>query len=944
MKDFGKYILSLILYLCIFVQGALAQTRILRSLSVADGLSGSIVYTFYKDSTGYVWMGTENGLDRFDGVHFRHYNVPLNAAKIINAVVEMSGGEIWAGNSSGLWKVDNDKGDLQPVARDIINCSVTALLTDGKGGLYVASTRGLYFYNKGQWKHILLDPNQLSDKNYINSIAMGESGLLWVATNKGFYSIRVKDLKVQDRVEPFSKANPCAFVSITCVGKDVFIGTDVKGLFKYNSITKQFSPFGDVGSPVIKSLSADAKRHLLYVGTDGNGVHFLSADTGQDMYSLCYSSDRTNTLRSNSVYSLLVDRDGILWVGEYQTGVDYTLFQDGAFTLYSLPTVFDSYNLMVRALAVHGSWRLIGTRDGLYFIDEAKRICRFYTTPQLKSKMILCCYYYEGKFYVGTFRGGVYELEPSTGNIRDFVAGQQSDSLNGIVFCITTAPDGSLWMGTSDGIYAYRNGRRTAHYAKDNSQLPGNNVLSIFFDKSGRGWIGTEQGLCIYDTSSRALRPDVFPDSFFNKERIHNIYQDEKGKIYFSAATGTLYVSDTDMKQFGTFLPELFTDGTKCMFVAQDQERRLWLGTNNGLYRYDNNILHPYAFIDGVPNPLFLNCPPVLDETGRLWLGNSQGVVYYRKKASDVHFLPYKIRVTDVLMNGVSVGGEVIRRTETGDRLQVDIPKNGELTVCFSNFSYTQTASLSYEYQLEGEDEDWKPLKGCSEIKWYNLSSGSYTLKIRWAGMPETMVNIPFRVGSSLGEGLTAIFIVIVLIGGTTGMVYYWRKDGQFLFRKVLAVIRNKPELQGASMNKEEEKYRTMKLSDEECTALKEKLEALMQEKRPYLNPKLKLKDLAAMMNTPVHQLSYLFNMSMHLRYNDYISRFRIREFKTVVEREDASQYTIEALAERCGFSSKTSFFRNFKQQEGITPSEYIRRNGMKEMAGSSHPEDKVRN
>lgn len=924
MKLSKTIIIFLTTILFAFIQTTFAQTRILKALSIADGLSGSIVYTFHKDSIGYVWMGTENGLDRFDGTHFRHYNITGNGTKIINTVIELSEGNIWCGNSEGLWKADDNKSELQPAERETVNCGVNELLTDGKGGLFVASYKGLFIRRNGRWHHILLDKNQLSKSNYINKMAFGDKNLLWIATDKGFYSLRLSDLKIQDRIEPFRSGEPCSFISIACIGKDVFLGTDVQGLYKYDTSTRQFQSFSDVGSPVIKCLSADAKKHLLYVGTDGNGVHFLSSDTGKEIFSLCHIPDKLNTLRSNSIYSLLVDRDGVIWVGEYQTGVDYTLFQDGAFTLYSFPPLFDSYNMLVRSLAIHGSQRLIGTRDGLYFIDEANGLYRFYTIPQIKSKLILCCYFYEGKYYVGTFRGGVYELDPVTGNIRDFVSGQKNSMPQSIVFCITKGPDGNLWMGTSDGIYCYRSGKEVAHFSKANSQLPGNNVLSICFDDSGKGWLGTDAGLCIYDTSTRTLRPDVFPNNFFHKGRIQNIYQDNKGKLYFISSQGTLYFSDPDMRQYGTFLPRLFTGGTKCMFVAQDREHRLWIGTNNGLYRYDNNLIHPYAFIDGIPSPFFLNCQPVLDENGRLWIGNTQGVVYYRQKASDVHFLPYSIRVTDVLMNGVSVGGQVIRKTPEGDRLNVDIPRNGELTVCFSNFSYTQTASLSYEYKLEGEDDEWKSLKGRSEIKWYNLSSGSYTLKIRWAGEPNTEVTIPFNVGSPIGEGLTAIFIVLMLIGGLGGTIYYWRIQGKYLFRKVLATIRNTPEEH--TTHPEEEKYKTTKLSDEECMLLREKLETLMQKKKLYLNPLLKLKDLATALNTPVHQLSYLFNMSMHLRYNDYISHLRIEEFKSIISQKDYSQYTIEALAERCGFSSKTSFFRNFKQQEGITPSEYIRK------------------
>lgn len=122
-----------------------------------------------------------------------------------------------------------------------------------------------------------------------------------------------------------------------------------------------------------------------------------------------------------------------------------------------------------------------------------------------------------------------------------------------------------------------------------------------------------------------------------------------------------------------------------------------------------------------------------------------------------------------------------------------------------------------------------------------------------------------------------------------------------------------------------EEKYRTNKISVEECKRLAEKLEIVMHREKPYTNPNLKIADLAVSIGTSSHTLSYLFNQYLNRNYYDYINDYRIAEFKRLVEKDEYAKYTLSALAELCGFSSRASFFRYFKKATNITPNEYIR-------------------
>ncbi len=128
-----------------------------------------------------------------------------------------------------------------------------------------------------------------------------------------------------------------------------------------------------------------------------------------------------------------------------------------------------------------------------------------------------------------------------------------------------------------------------------------------------------------------------------------------------------------------------------------------------------------------------------------------------------------------------------------------------------------------------------------------------------------------------------------------------------------------------AAENDHQEKYRTTRLSDKECRALHKKLEELMKTQKPYINADLKIDDLAVPLSTSAHTLSFLFNQYLKKNYYDYINEYRVAEFKQMVSAGDTSRYTLTAMSERCGFSSRASFFRHFKKFTGITPSEYIK-------------------
>ena len=183
MKNILRFIF--ILFLIFLSLPIFSRSYAFRGLSVTEGLSDLVVNAIYKDSLGYVWLGTGNSLECFDGIHFKHYLIPGSDEKLkrVNAIAEMPGNELWMGNGSGLWRVSKQKNSLEPIARETIGYAVRSLLHDGKGILYIGTERGLFIYKGGSLNQIMIDPNMLSAANSIGGLNLGEDGILWMATS-----------------------------------------------------------------------------------------------------------------------------------------------------------------------------------------------------------------------------------------------------------------------------------------------------------------------------------------------------------------------------------------------------------------------------------------------------------------------------------------------------------------------------------------------------------------------------------------------------------------------------------------------------------------------------------------------------------------------------------------------------------------------------------------
>lgn len=906
----------------VFSQGA----RGLKPVTLSHGLSDLLVNVIYNDSEGYIWFGTESSLDRFDGLHIMRFPIPGDTRKSrrVLAVTEGEGGTVLVGTNQGLFELKKNAPTLVRLFPKEIDCIVSSFVRGKEGSLYIGTRHGIFKYNekKREISQILLDRNNMSAQNKIVGLAAGSSSDLYALTSSKLWKVGLKDGRNTSTDLPGS----AEATSLTSKGDQLFIGTDGEGVIAYNEKAKSFGLHLLPGNGIVTSLSFDKNGNLI-VSTDGDGVFIYSLPDGRLIENYTSSQTSKRQLRSNSVYSVLSDDNGRLWIGYYQSGVDYTPYEDGVIRIFTNEELGSPNNISVRAFAVDDTDHigLIGTPEGAIMKNRETGEVRKYSKPALESNLIFAAKYYKGLFYIGAYHGGMYTVDPKSGTLSRF--GPQEMS-NATVFQIESDSRGDLWAATSRGLYRFEGGNPNKHtlYTSVNSKLPEGNVYEIFFDSTGRGWICTENGVAVWNGIH--LQTSGFPSGFINGMKIRAIFEDSDHNLYFAPDRGEMWKSDLSLTKFGPL--KIGAEGRFSQFtsIAQDNSGNLWFGTDKGLIRYDgDNRYRIYNISDGTIIPSYTLSRPYADREGDLWFGSTGGLYSidvdkageYEKTLKD-----FGLSITSVLAGNKSI---TERLKNSDGSYSISLENNEDaITVYVSDFSFRSIENLELEYMIEGLQDEWQWSDENHSIKFSDLRAGKYRLKIREAGNPDTEIELIINKEG----GITWLWVVLMVIILAGMAVFAYALLQRRRVSKIDKALQTAETISSAaaeeSTGKKKAEYRTTRLTDEECKRLFKKLETVMKEEKPYINPDLKSKDLAGMIDSSAHALSYLFNQYLQKSYYDYINEYRVAEFKNIVKDGDASKYTLTTLAERCGFSSRASFFRHFKAVTGQTPAEYLKR------------------
>ena len=872
-----------IVALVIFITTAFAKPHIIRNIGAAEGLSDLLVNSIYEDAEGFMWFGTGSTLEQFDGLTLTHYPLPQSEQGELR-VEAITGyqANIYCCNNHTLYCFNKQTEQIQPILEGQIDGILRDIRVVGDN-LYIATSRGLYIYHldiQTLSRELLNSTSATAPQNELRHLCADEQGNVWVTSKSGLHTFSADG---DWSHYYYSELPEGGFTELTIIENHVILGSFHNGIYSFNTTTAEFALAFSMVSPIVSLQTYDS---LLMVATDGDGVFFF--DRHKRQVNHLTSSTVPTTLSSNSIYRALIDSRGILWLGYYQHGLDYTLGQTDQFNVHRTD-MLDTEGLAVRALAIHGQQRLIGTREGLYLIDKAAHKKYYYDESALNSKMVFSAIFHDGRYYIGTYGGGLYTMSPKGERPQRII----SPAIGRDIFSLTTDSAGQIWVGSDIGAAVLQDRKVVRAFSSANSILPTGYVYCIYFDQSGRGWVCAENGLVLYDAQADSLTTNGLPESFPTHMNVRAIYNDKYNRLFFMPQKGETYVVDNTLQPCEVPLPMETNLG-----MIEGPRQQLWIATTDGIYCLKaDNSLHRYSFANGLPSSIFTLCQPQMDEEGTIWLGNSHGLIYL--KADSVFELSYRQPVT-------------ITRLEQN---------RNAVSIHFSDLRYSDPGSTYFEYRLEGNEDEMHIIRSRGEAHYTDLRPGNYYFRVRAYNEPETetLVHIHIPISARGWAQIILSLVFLLSIYPAYRLIRHYRRTRKFADMP-------DEQLEEVAEPVEKPKYSNVAIPVETLDALHAQMDELMEEEQLYLRQDLKIAEIAQHLNVPPYQLSYLFTQHMQTTFYDYVYDFRIEEFKRRVAAGDIKRFTVEALAEQCGFNSRASFFRIFKKKMNMTPNEFVKK------------------
>jgi ligand-binding sensor domain-containing protein/signal transduction histidine kinase/DNA-binding response OmpR family regulator len=748
-------------------------------ISNEEGISNSTIESIYQDSLGFIWFGTRDGLDRYDGNEIVIYrNDPSDSNSLsdnfIRCIYEDRHHNLWVGTTNGLNRLNREKNNFTRFKhRDDDPASlslnlVTSLAEDRNNHLWVGTFGGginLFDEKKETFKHYgaaLLsgagsNQNKYISDNRVNALFADQGGNLWVATYSCLNLFNTRDSSFTPFRNDRALTNPSGN-TITCIQEDrrgnLWLGTEDDGVFLFDPIQNGFTRFahsdknpGSLGNNMIKSLLVD-KKGRLWVGCINGGLNLF--DPSKNLF-FNYQTEPGNSssLSQRTVSALWEDHQGNLWIGTHRGGVNVFSQAMEKFNLYRQESVSSSlsYNDVRAFCEDNGGNIWIGTDGGgLDLFSRDKHIFQHYRYDPFNEKSIGSDAVLdvmrdrEGRIWVSTWGGGLNLLDKQTGHFIRYQNNPKDSNSISSNFVQKTFEDyeGYIWVATYYGglnLFDPKKGIFTR--IKDptgKTSLSGKNIVSLLEDMEGHIWIGTDDGglNCYYETTRH------FTHYFNNEEKMPDL------RVLFSDSKNRLWVGQKGLFLFDPLRNHfrIYTDkaGLSTEFIkgiTEDGQGNLWVATSNGLTRFnpETNVFKKFNTGDGLQGLEYEANACLKSRDGEMFFGGINGFnTFYPGNIKTNPFIP------PVYITGFQIFNQKINLREKGSPLSKDITLTKEITLSYkqSSFSFNFAAlnftipeNNEYAYKLEGLDKDWNFVGKEKKSSYTNLDPGEYTFRVK---------------------------------------------------------------------------------------------------------------------------------------------------------------------------------------------------------------------
>ena len=764
---------------------AVADNSRFERLSSAQGLSQMSVNAALQDSEGFMWFGTQDGLNRYDGYQFKVYRHDRNdpnslANNWISALHEDRAGNLWIGTNGGLLKFDRKADNFVRYTHDpdnpqsISGNRVWSIAQDQQDHLWVGIFRsGVSRFDpeSGLFTRHMADPDNagsLSD-NKVVDVLVDHTNTVWVGTHGGGLNrFNRQTRQFEHFVHQPDNRNSLAHNSAVALYEDdeynLWIGSS-RGLSRFERQSESFVHYdlgavkpGNISHIFIREIFSDSQKNLWLAPANGGLIKFdVSSLTSQR-----FKQDPLNhfSISSNRVRAIVEDRSGILWFGTRVGGI----------SKYNPVTTrfkhFKHQPEKTNSLKDNTIWSLYQDNEGQIWIgsqfDGISRLnpetglyTHFEPEPDnphsAAGKPVLSIYQdHANDLWFGTNGRGISRFNQKSQTFSHFVYDpNNSASLNskGRIGAIIEDADHFLWVGTDDGLNRLDPARQTftrfVADATDTNSIASNSIQALLEDRLGNIWVSVyEQGLDRFDKTTGVFhhyRHNPDDNNSLSSHSINSIYQDDEGILWLGTTVG-LDRFDPSANTFRHYGRQQGLSNDTVLGVMGDQAGFLWLTTNDGLNRFDprTETFNTYQFSDGIQSNEFTSGAYFTARTGQILVGGINGFNAFNPQDIRDDQIKPLIVLTDFLLNNQPVP---IRPGKADSVLSADINQTDTLVLThtdsvfsfeFAALHYASPKQNQYAYQLQGFDKDWVYTDADNRRATYtNMDAGQYVFKVK---------------------------------------------------------------------------------------------------------------------------------------------------------------------------------------------------------------------
>jgi DNA-binding NtrC family response regulator/ligand-binding sensor domain-containing protein len=705
-----------------------------------NSLSNNIVTTIYQDRSGVLWIGTEGGgLNRFNREKeiFKSYtHNPANDLSIsqnsITSIFEDSSGVLWIGTSTaGLNRFNKDKEIFkhyknQPMNPESISDNwITSILEDRSGNMWIGTRGGLNKFDKQKetFKRYTHNPdNQKSINNdIVSSIYEDHTGNLWIGTWSGLNIFNKKEENFTRYVLNKYGHKNLVMGILEDKKNTLWIATSGAGLYRYNPVTKVTQNFrNDITDPDIidpNSLSSNLittlyqdRSGLMWFGTKSKGI--IKHDPRTEVFRhYRHQPENSNSLSQNYVRTFFESENGDIWIGTGTGGLNKYVPHKGKFYHYR-----------------HDAGRQNTlSNDDVINVKEDR----------------------DGRVWIGTGGGGLNKFDKEKQIFKRHFPNNSKNVNDNVIYSLCFDASGLLWIGTWGGLNKFDPIKETyRHYryqADDNKSLSNDFVRTVYQDRNGDIWIGTNLGgLNKYDPNNdnfiRYMHQPENPNSI-SHNTIESIYEDSGGKLWIGTFGGGLNLFNRETEIFEHYSEKDGLPNDVIHGILEDDFNNLWLSTNKGLSKFNPSAktFKNYDAKDGLQSDEFNTNAYLKTRHGEMFFGGINGFNVFHPDSIKSNPFPPPVVITDfqifnkpVFVDKPAVKGKVILNKHISETDEIKLSyRDYVFSFEFAALDFTSPEKNHYQYFMEGFDVNWIDSGKRRFVTYTNLDPGEYIFRVK---------------------------------------------------------------------------------------------------------------------------------------------------------------------------------------------------------------------